>query len=158
SMPPAQTAVGILAAAIHTLETHPMPATLDGPAALLFDWLGPEMPFWMKLPLANRWLFGALLVRQLQAAPAAAAILRTTTAATIFEGGVKENVLPTRARAVVNFRIKPGNSVADVLVHVKKVVGDRRVRIELLASSAASDPSPVSRTDSKAFKTIERTI
>ena len=61
-------------------------------------------------------------------------------------------------RAVVNFRIKPGNSVGDVLAHVKKVVGDRRVRIELLASSTARDPSPVSRTGSEGFETIARTI
>ena len=45
SMPPPQTAIGIVAAAIHALESHPMPASLDGPAALLFDRLGPEMPF-----------------------------------------------------------------------------------------------------------------
>ena len=158
SMPPAQTAVGVVAAAIHALESHPMPAALDGPAALLFDWLGPEMPFLMRLPLANRWLFGALIVRQLEATPTTAAILRTTTAATIFEGGVKDNVLPARARAVVNFRIKPGNSVGAVLDHVKKVIGDRRVRIELLASSTARDPSPVSRTGSEGFETIARTI
>ena len=33
SMPPPQTAVGIVAAAVRALENHPMPAALDGPAA-----------------------------------------------------------------------------------------------------------------------------
>ena len=97
-----------------------MPAALDGPAALLFDRLGPEMPFWSRLPLANRWLFGGLIVGQLEKSPTTNAILRTTTAATIFEGGVKDNVLPAHARAVVNFRIKPGDTVEDVLAHVTK--------------------------------------
>jgi carboxypeptidase PM20D1 len=158
SMPPAQTAIGIVAAAIHALESHPMPAALDGPAALLFDRLGPEMPFLTRLPLANRWIFGGLIVGRLEASPTTAALVRTTTAATIFEGGVKENVLPARARAVVNFRIKPGDTVQDVLAHVASVVRDRRVRVELFDAGSAHDPSPVSSTRSAAYTTIERTI
>ena len=39
-----------------------------------------------------------------------ASMLRTTTAVTIIEGGVKANVLPIRARAVVNHRILPGET------------------------------------------------
>jgi carboxypeptidase PM20D1 len=158
SMPPPQTAIGIVAAAIERLETHPMPAALDGPAALLFERLGPEMTFLTKLGLANRWVLGGLIVSRLEASPTTAALVRTTTAATIFEGGVKENVLPKRARAVVNFRIKPGQTVQDVLTHVRKVVGDSRVQIGLLSPGAARDPSPVSSTTSEAFQTIERTI
>ena len=77
---------------------------------------------------ANRWLFGGLIFGQLATSPTTNAILRTTTAATIFEGGVKDNILPARARAIVNFRIKPGDTVDDVLAHVAKVVNDRRQR------------------------------
>jgi carboxypeptidase PM20D1 len=158
SMPPAQTAIGIVAAAIRALESHPMPAALDGPAALLFDRLGPEMPFLTRMALANRSIFGGLVLRQLEASPTTGALVRTTTAATIFQGGVKENVLPARARAVVNFRLKPGDTVVGVLAHVKKVVADPRVHVGLLAGSAAREPSPVSSTISEAFRTIEQTI
>ena len=159
SMPPPQTAVGIVAAAIHALgESHPMPAALYGPAALLFDRLGPEMPFLTKLPLANRWLFGALIVGRLEAAPTTAAILRTTTAATIFEGGIKENILPARARRSSQLsdqagRLRPRSSSPI------KVVGDRRVQIRSCSPPARlEDPSPISRTRSGGFATIERTI
>jgi carboxypeptidase PM20D1 len=158
SMPPAQTAIGIVAAAIHALESHPMPAALDGPAALLFDRLGPEMAFTTKLALANRWILGGLIMRRLEASPTTAALVRTTTAATIVEGGIKENVLPKRARAVVNFRIKPGETVKDVLAHVENAVSDSRVQIGLLSPDAARDPSPRSSITSEAFQTIERTI
>ena len=39
-------------------------------------------------------------------------MLRTTTALTIVNAGNKENVLPGRAEATVNFRLLPGDSVA----------------------------------------------
>ena len=158
SMPPPQTAVGIVAAAVRALENHPMPAALDGPAALLFDRLCPEMPFLTRLPLANRWLFGPLIVDQLEKAPTTNAILRTTTAATIFEGGVKDNVLPAHARAVINFRIKTGETVNDVLSHATQVIDDRRVEIRVLEPRWAKPPSPQASARSRAFLTIERTI
>jgi carboxypeptidase PM20D1 len=99
-----------------------------------------------------------LIVRQLEASPATNATLRTTTAATIIEGGVKDNVLPAHARAVVNFRIKPGNSVNEVVAHVRKVVDDRRVEIKLLEPGIGQEPSPESSTTGAGFLTIERTI
>jgi carboxypeptidase PM20D1 len=116
------------------------------------------MPFLNRLPLANRWLFGPLIVGQLEKAPTTNAIVRTTTAATIFEGGVKDNVLPAHARAVINFRIKPGETVNDVLLHATQVVNDRRVEIRVLEASSAKAASPQSSPISRAFLTIERTI
>jgi len=158
SMPPPQTAAGIIAAAVTALESHPMPAALDGPVAKLFDRLAPEMPFWSRLPLANQWLFSRLIVGQLEKSPTTNATVRTTTAATIIAGGVKDNVLPAHARAVINFRIKPGDTVGDVLAHVKKVVNDRRVEIKLLEPGIGQEPSPQSSTAASGFRTIERTI
>jgi carboxypeptidase PM20D1 len=158
SMPPPETAIGIVAAAVHAVESHPMPASLDGPAALLFDYLGPEMPFATRMALANRWLFGGLIVRQLTGSPPTNAVVRTTTAATLFAGGVKENVLPAQARAVINFRIKPGDSVESIMAHVREVVGDERVKISLLAPDSVRAPSIVSSVTSSGFATIDRTI
>ncbi len=47
----------------------------------------------------------------------------------MINGGIKDNVLPSRAMAVVNFRILPGSSIEDVMVHVPNVVDDSRVKI-----------------------------
>ncbi len=49
---------------------------------------------------------------------------RTTTAETMFNAGFKENALPTSARAVINFRILPGETVSSVLDRVRTVVND----------------------------------
>lgn len=157
SIPPRQTAIGILSTAIHRLERHPLPARLAGPTRQTFAYVGPALPFLLKLVMANLWFFGPLVKWQLAASPTQNATVRTTTAPTIFEGGVKENVLPSKARAVVNFRILPGDSVASVTEHVRRTVGDPRVKVEPLAT-IAKEPSPVSRTDSPGFRRLQRTI
>lgn len=61
------------------------------------------------------------------------------------------------ARAVINFRILPGDSIAAVLAHVTRVVDDRRVEVKQ-AGRFSAEPSPVSRTDSESFRTLDRTI
>ena len=43
------------------------------------------------------------------------AIQRTTTAATIVKGGIKSNVLPSEASAVVNHRIHPADTIDSVI-------------------------------------------
>src|SRR5207249_9004217 len=82
-----------------------------GPTADMFDYLGPEMSFAPRLVMANRWLLGGILTGRFGTTPQGNALLRTTTAPTVLQAGVKENVLPSTARALVNFRILPGDSV-----------------------------------------------
>jgi len=156
SMPPKQTSVGILSRAVARLEEHPMPAQLRGGSRALFEFMGPEMPFGLRLLFANLWLFEPLVVRQLSAQPTTNAAVRTTTAATMFEGSVKDNVLPARARAVVNFRILPGDTVQGVLAHVRRVVDDPRVKVA--TRGFQSEASPVSRMDSEAWGVLQRSI
>src|SRR5205823_6316947 len=97
SMPPPATAVGILAAAITRLEAHQMPRAIRGPTADMFDYLGPEMSFAPRLVMANRWLLGGILTGRFGTTPQGNALLRTTTAPTVLQAGVKENVLPSTA-------------------------------------------------------------
>ncbi len=157
STPPRHTAVGVVSAAVAALERSPLPARIDGTTALFLDYLGPELGFPLRAVSANRWLFGPLLEWALSQSPATDAMQRTTTAATIVEGGVKENVLPIRARAVVNFRIHPSDSIDAVVDHVRRVVDDERVSLQVGLRSTPREPSPVSPVDSEAFGEIART-
>src|SRR5205085_5726214 len=158
SAPPPQTAIGILSGATSRLEAEQMPAAFKGVTQEMFDRVGPEMNFLPRMALANLWLTRPLVVRQLTAQRETNALLRTTTAATIFEGGVKDNVLPSKARAVVNFRILPGDSVDSVLEHVRRTINDPREQIAPLKGTAMSEPSPVASTDALGFRVLERTI
>jgi carboxypeptidase PM20D1 len=157
SMPPDETAVGILAAAILRLERHQMPRAIRGPTAAMFDYLGPEMSFGPRLVLANRWLLGGLLAHRFGGTPQGNAMLRTTTAPTVLQAGVKENVLPSSARALVNFRILPGDSVEGVVEHVRHAVHDSRIRIEPLPGTM-TNPSGVTSVDAEPFQLLARTI
>ena len=156
SMPPSRSAIGRIAAAVARLEEHPMPARIDGATKRSFEYLAPEMPLGPRLVLANLWLFEPLAKRQFAAQPAANARMRTTAAATIFQAGVKENVLPHHARAVVNFRILPGDTVADVLRHVRSTVGpDIRVTP---TGAGSKEPSHESDPVAPGFQLIQRSL
>jgi carboxypeptidase PM20D1 len=157
SLPPRQGAVGIVSAAVTKLDDNPMPARLERPTEELFNSLGPRFPPAQRALFANLWLTRPLVTRQLESRPTTNAMVRTTAAPTIFQAGTKDNVLPSYARAVVNFRILPGDSIAGVMEHVRRVIDDSRVEIKL-AGRFSAEPSAVSSTASSAFRTLERSI
>ena len=157
SLPPRESAIGILGAAVARLEENQMPARLDGATAQLFEQISPEFPAFQRAMFANLWLTKPLIVGKLQENPTTNAMIRTTTAVTIFQAGTKENVLASKARAVVNFRILPGDSVADVVRHVRNAVDDPRVDVRL-ADGFTAEPSALTSTDSDAFRAVARTV
>ena len=60
---------------------------------------------------------------------------------------MKDNVLPSRATAVLNHRVLPGDSVDDVVAHVRAAVDDPAVEIRVLEGREASpsaDPGSAS--------------
>lgn len=158
SMPPAETAIGILAQAIDRLQDHPFPGHIDGASKALFNFIGPEMHPLYKTLFANLWLTRPLLISQLSKGNASNAILRTTIAPTIIQGGVRANVLPSQAQAQINFRIIPGETVESVTEYVRNTIADERVRVGPLADSGSQDPSPVSGTDTFGFNVIQKSI
>lgn len=156
SAPPDHTALGILAKAVTKLEENQFPASLDGTTEEMLGFIAPEMPFVGRMVLANLWLTRPLVERLMLADRSAAAMLRTTTAVTIMNGGVKENVLPIDARAVVNHRIIPGETVESVTARVEEVIADDRVQVSPLGWSG--EPSPVSDPSSPAFALLGQTL
>ncbi len=158
SAPPESTNIGILARAITRLEQDPFPTRLHGTALRAFDYLGPEMSFAPRLVFANLWLFKPLVVRMMSGRPEMAAMVRTTTAVTMFNAGIKDNVLPIRASAVVNHRIAQGETIEEVLARDRMVIDDDRVRVELADPDGAKDPSAVSDIEGAAFAILAKTI
>lgn len=158
SMPPKETAIGILSSAIDRLESNPYPLEIAGVTAQMFDYVGPEMGFGMKMAMANRWLFSSVITGELAKGNSARATLHTTTAPTIFQSGTKENVLPTTARAIVNHRIMPGHTIEYLLQRDKEVINDERVEVKLLNRFDAQEASPVSDVNSKSFQMLQKTI
>jgi carboxypeptidase PM20D1 len=158
STPPRHTAIGILAAALARLESRPMPGRIDGPTRNLLERLGPELRAPFRAVLANLWLFGPLVELAMSTRPPLDAMLRTTTAVTIVDGGVKENVLPSRATALVNFRILPGDTVEDVVEHVRRTLDDERIALQVGVRSEPRNPTAESPVDDPAFERISLAV
>ncbi len=68
----------------------------------------------------------------LSAEPSVNALLRTTCVATQLEASNADNVLPTRAVAVVNCRILPDETREATRATLAKVIGDPAIAIEAL--------------------------
>ncbi|MBX2802927.1 MAG: M20 family peptidase [Myxococcales bacterium] len=156
SMPPPHTAAGRIGAAAVALESNPLPATLDGPTGLMIDALGPELGLPMGLVFTNRWLLGGVVTSVMAGDPKTNATIRTTTAVTMLQGSIKDNVLPQRARLVVNFRIAPGHTKESVLEHVRRTVGPD-LAVALLGG-IGSDPSPISEVQGAPWEALNTAI
>lgn len=157
STPPAETSIGLLAGALARLEREPLPTRLDGASRrMLEEGAAPESGYPHRLVYANLWLFAPLVERVLSGMSTANAMVRTTTAPTMLEAGVKENVLPSEATAVLNFRILPGDSVASVVEHVERVVDDPRITVEVRPNHR--EPSRTSRTDGEGWELLSRSL
>jgi carboxypeptidase PM20D1 len=159
SMPPVQpgsTAIGMLSEALVRLEAHQMPFALAGIGRSTFDALAPEMTGVGRVVLSNLWLFGPLVERQLASIPSANASFRTTTALTVVDAGLADNVLPGRATALVQFRLLPGDTGDAVLDHVVRTVANPAIRVERTA--VAAEASRVATTESTGYRAIARTL
>ena len=154
SQPPDHTAAGILAKAIVALESHPFSSDLRY-MKMTLDSVGSDSGFVTRLMMANLWLFEPIVARVLAQKPSTAATTRSTIAATMLEGSSKSNILPTRASAVVNVRIMPGDSVASVKAHFVDAIDDPQVEISTFMEN---EPSATSPTDSVGYQLIEKNI
>ena len=157
SLPPAQTAIGLVSAAVARVEAQPMRPRLAGATRQLFDRIGPRFTTLPRALFANLWLTGPLVISRLEKSPATNAMVRTTTVPTIVQAGTKDNVLPSYARAVINVRILPGDSIATVVEHLRKVIDDDRIEITR-AGRFFAEPSAESSAESASFRRLERSI
>lgn len=156
SMPPPRSAIGILGEAVARVEAHPMPTRFGGLPHATFEAVAPEADGAMRWVLSNLWLTAPLVERQLQHLPAGNAMLRSTGVATVFRAGERDNVLPGVAQASINFRLLPGDRSADVLAHVRQVVGDLPVSVR--TGPEVTEASPVSPRDGLGLRWVSRAL
>lgn len=156
STPPKETAIGILTRAINRLENNRFPTDVRM-VKPMFQGLGSAASPMMQVAFANLWLFGGIVTKILSAKAETDATIRTTTAPTLFHSGVKDNVLPSVAEAVVNFRILPGQSIADVCEFIRFVIKDKRITFEPM-DQKAWEASPLSPVDGDAYRHIASVI
>lgn len=157
SMPPRLTAAEKVAKALVAIDDKGFPGGLEsGPARLMLEALTPDLPFAQRLVMANLWLFRPVVEGEVGKSRAGEALMRTTVAPTILQGGTKENVLPQEASAIVNLRLHPRDTMESALARLRgAVAGIDGVTIEPLPRG--QNASPVSTTTGDAYALIAAT-
>ena len=158
SMPGATTTIGKLSKAINNLERFQMTPEITPVLKDFFSYIGPELEFKDRFVLSNSALLSLSIINELIKEPATASMLRTTIAPTMINSGLKSNILPSEARAIINFRIRQGDSIEKVKKHVTNVINDSDIEIKILDNELYSNPSNVSNINSPSFNIIHKTI
>lgn len=156
SMPEKETAIDELAKAVVKLKENPFPEEMGYVLNSFLDYVGPEMGFMNKMAMANRSIFKPLIFKAYKSSAAGNAMIRTTTATTIFKAGIKDNVIPGQANATVNFRTQPGTTKEDVVAYVKKVINNDK--IEIIPRPAGSNPKQVADVNHPSFTHIQNIL
>ncbi len=156
SMPGKETAIDVMSNAITKLKNNQLPPKITVPLQGFMEYLGPEMPFANKVVFANSSILEPLILNLYENSASGNALIRTTTSPTIFNSGIKDNIIPQRANATVNFRVLPETTIDDVITHVTNTIADDRITIE--KTSSATEASKLSKTDSFGFITLNKTI
>ncbi len=153
SQSPNHTALGYLADVIKDIENHQFKAELSPMMMELFDKIGRNCSYPVRLITCNLKLLKPLITKAMTYIPPAASLIRTTQGVTMASGSPAPNVLPQRASINVNVRIYPGETVEDAKKHLRKVI--RNKKAEITVKPGWKNPSKLSPTDSRCFKAVE---
>lgn len=156
SAPPTLTAVRRIARAVDRLGPNTFPART--PKAIsrmlgLFANRATGVGQFVLRTLATFPVLTARVFATLGGEPAA--LVRTTVAATMQEGGTAANVLPSQAAATLNVRIALGETVERTVNRVRRRLADPAVTITVVEGS---EPSPESPTDNEQFALIRGAV
>jgi len=145
-----------LARAITRIEAHPFPPSMTGPVLEMIDGLGRHSSPQLRPLFAFAEPLAPLLARVFtRVSPETNAMVRTTVVATMLQGSPGANVVATSARANLNIRIAPGESVSSVVGRLRRVIDDDEVELHVVAST---EPSPVSPTDGPQFALVRDAV
>lgn len=156
STPPRLSATSRLARAIVRLDRHPFPRALNPATRRMLETTGAgaRQPF--------RWIFTHLAVTRLpllavlpRLGPETNAMVRTTAVATRLSGSSADNVMAERAIATVNTRVAVGSSIEATIRHIRRVIRDDRVQIEV---RGPHEPSPISPMSGPTWEILRSAI
>jgi carboxypeptidase PM20D1 len=156
SVPYMQTAIGMLSGAMAQLEAEFEQYRLTKPVRQMLAAMSRDMTPMKKLVMKNSGVFSQLVKPVLRNNNVTRSLLTTTFAPTTFYSGFKENIMPTSAAGMVNFRILPGTSIEQVVDRVEKIVSKYGVKVEVVPG--ASNPAPVTDIKEKPYRMLVSVI
>lgn len=154
SMPPHDTAVSRAAEAVDRIHAMPIERKLEGgPALPMLRALAPELPTTTRMAVANEWLFGPMLRSRMDGDPAARALMGTSVAPTMINGGVRPNVMPAEVEAMINYRLHPRDRSEDILARANAAINGME-GVTLDWAEPPREATPVSSTTSTSYALI----
>lgn len=159
SMPPPKTAISKLAEALSRFHSNSLPSQLGkGVEREMFDILASHSEWPMKFVYANFWLFKPFINYVYSQNPTLNALIRSTTAVTMIQGGTKENVLPDSASAVINHRVHQAQTVDEIIEFDRRLINDPT--IELKPNGLVTPAEPISPycDDCYGFQLIKQSL
>ena len=157
SMPPKNTAIGLLASGLKKIEENPLPLKLTVTLEKMLKALAPYTSFPKSLIFNNPKLFSLVIKNIFNKKDSTRAFVQTTQAITLIKGGTKENIIPSKASANINLRILPGDSFDSVKKHFENLLKDDRFIIRS-GGNYMSPPSKESCTNCPQYKEIRNAI
>ncbi len=164
SQPPSESNIGILAEAITKLEAAQFPYRIHPAVRHQYRYMGPELDE-EKQPMYAAVAFGKegevtdleqAFIDEMAGNQVTRAMLHTTIAVTMIHAGIKDNVLPPSAMAVVNFRPMPGDTPEVIIEHVKNAIKEDRITIRDI--SASTPATNIADPNGQGYKALEKTI
>ena len=155
SAPSQNSAVIRMAKAVSALDDNPFEAKLVSPVSEMLEAFAPHVGGVKGFLFKNQWLSEPLLISKLSEERMSNPLVRTTTAITMFNSGVKENVVSQQAQAKVNFRLLPGDTVEQVVMRVRDIIQDDS--IEIITDSWGESP-PVANMQDEGYRRIQESI
>jgi acetylornithine deacetylase/succinyl-diaminopimelate desuccinylase-like protein len=155
SMPRPDNPVVHLAAAVAKIGAYETPVQFNSVTRAYFEGIASteddETAKWLRAlespdrgEHAARWVSSADLSWN--------AMLRDTISPTMLNAGVRANVIPAEARAVLNIRLLPGDMIDALVGKLEKLVNDPAIRFEVEPS--ASEATPSSSVSSDLYNSI----
>ncbi|MEH0741054.1 M20/M25/M40 family metallo-hydrolase [Vibrio cholerae] len=164
SQPAGESNIVALAKAVEKVEAAQFPYKIHDAVRYQYRFMGPELPEEQQ-PLYKAVAYGnndsisdleQKFIDVMAQNQVTRAMLHTTTAVTMFNAGIKDNVLPPAATAVVNFRPMPGDTPDVIIEHVKNAINDDRITVRDI--SASTPATNVADPNGEGYKMLEKTI
>ena len=143
SQPTKDNPVVHLAAAVEKIGNYSAPVHFTSIVRRYFEGLAPleddEIGKWIRsMDTADRGEHAQRVISD--ASPLWNSMLRDTIAPTVLTAGVANNVIPAEARANLNVRLLPGDTIDVVLSELNKLVNDPLVKLELQPNAGLAAP------------------
>ena len=143
SIPLKDNPVTHLAAAVEKIGEYTAPAHLTTIVRRYFEGIAPlqddEIGKWIRsLESSDRGEHALRVIAD--ASPMWNAMMRDTISPTMLSAGVRPNVIPSEARAVLNVRLLPGNTITALLAELNKLVNDPQVKLEVQPDGGLAAP------------------